>query len=497
MKIRECFEDFWKDHPALLIGIHLLLGAAAVLHFHWIYLLALLLLWIPLFTWKRALLHVALAGIAFAYTTFLYPPFSLPENKASGTIDFSISSLSTYASPFNSLYLYKGTVTAFNGAPTRLACRIYLPIEEARYTAHTDYKIEGTLIEKGERNYLFKPKKKTTWQPIANTFSAAEWRHLAKEKVKAHLKKQIPHPRSCAFLTALFTGELDERELSLEFSHLGLQHILAISGFHFAILAAFIGFFLRLFFSYKTTALILLIAITAYFIFIGAAPSVQRGWIALAVLLIGQIANLRCSGCNALGVGLVLAIAVDPLLITHLGFQLSFLATSAIFLLYPSCNRLLEPLLPKRPLSVLTTMPRLDQHGYLLSAFIRETFALSLAVHLFVLPVVLFTFHKFPLLSLLYNLFFPLWTSCVFLLFLFACVFTLIVPPLGSLFHVGNSYLTSFLLEFTANPPPLLDISLHTASIPFVGLISFLTLLFLSSIFLYAKRSSMNDKAML
>jgi competence protein ComEC len=475
------FLKCWKENPALLIAIHLLLGAAAALHWHWIYCVVLGILWAPLvltFKW-RLLIYFSLTLTSFYYALFLYPTASLPAKKLAGTAHFKISALSHYASPFSHLNLYKGTIKTFetehHGCFKNLPCRIYLPLSDTAYPADTDYLIQGTLIEKGPRNFHFKPAKKIPWSPLPNTFSLAQWRHSLKEKVKTHLKKQIPNPKSCAFLTALFTGELDERGLSLEFSHLGLQHILAISGFHFAILAAFFGFFLRLVFPYKITAALLLFAVTLYFVFVGSSPSVQRGWIALLVILVGQLCNLRSSGLNALGVGMAVAIFIDPLLITHLGFQLSFLATSAIFLCYPTINHLLNALMPKRSLSCVVAMNRLNQYGYIFSAFIRETLALSLAVHLFVLPVLLFTFHKFPYLSLLYNLFFPLWTSLAFLLFLTAFLLGIIIPPLGALLHSANSAFTGALLELSAHPPPLLDFSLYCQEISFSLLICILS----------------------
>jgi competence protein ComEC len=438
------------------------LGAGAALRWHWCFLALFLLLWLPQLNLKRVLIHLAVALTTFAYAHHLYPEQQIPQGKIKGVAHLSISSISRTASPFHRSYLYKGTIESFQTEDGRhfsnLPCRIFLPEKKERPSADCSYTLEGTLSQKGDWNFHFKPTKKVAWKKIADTFSLAEWRFELKEKVRSYLKRGMGSNRACSFLTALFTGDLDERSLSVEFSHLGLQHILAISGFHFAILAAFLGLLLRLIFPYKIALIGLILLLTCYFIFLGSGPSVQRGWIAILIYLVSRLCNFQCSALNALGLGMILALAIDPLHIAGLGFQLSFLATGAILIAYPTVNRWLTPLLPKRPLSVVAEMNRLNQHGYLLSSFVRESLALTLTVHLFTLPVLLFTFHKFPLLSLVYNLFFPFWTSIVFLIFL--C--SLLLP---FLFPVATT-LTTHLLNLTSHPPVLLDTTLYTPTFP-------------------------------
>ncbi len=480
---------FWRQFPALFVGCHLLLAAALALYPHPSYALAFALLWVPLIRhkeWKKLGASTLLTLLFFFHVWHHYalPPQSF--TRATGTAYFEIDSVKIAQSPFNRSYLYQGTLRSFETADgikwRNIPCCVHLPVNAERPLANCDYLIEGELVQKVGRTFVLKPRKNLPWQTVNQTFSLAEWRLAAKNKVRHFLQKEIPHPRAAAFFVALSIGDLDERLLSLEFAKIGLQHILGISGFHFALLAAFLGCFLRLFLPPKTTYILLLILLSSYFFFVGSAPAVVRGWVAIAIFLIARLFHLNTSALNALGAGLCVEIFCAPISIANMGFQLSFLCTWAILLLYAPLRQAMHWLLPKRQLQIIAQMRPLDQHGYLFSALIREAVALNLAVHLASLPLILYLFHKFPLQSLIYNLFFPFCFSLSMLLLLISILFSCIFPPLGTLLHHCNSSFTSTLLEVTAHPLPLFDFSLRVHHFSFPLLIIILTLMFFAAI---------------
>ncbi len=276
----------------------------------------------------------------------------------------------------------------------------------------------------------------------------------------------------------------------MEFGKVGLQHILAISGFHFALAAFFLNFFFRLFFSYRLSAVFLLIAITAYYLFLGNAPSIQRAYIAIALVALGQLLSRRISGLNALGAGLLIELLIHPVNVTQLSFQLTFLCTMAILLFYPAMHKAVCFLLPERSIRELEEMTILDKHGYLITSLLRKAFAINLAVHFLSVPVVLFFFHKFPLLSIAYNLFFPACVSLSMFFLFSALIFAPWLPILGHAIHALNSNWTSAILKFTSNPPALLDFSLRTKSISFSCLCLFLILSFFLAVVFHEKERS-------
>ena len=256
---------------------------------------------------------------------------------------------------------------------------------------------------------------------------------------------------------------------------------MAISGFHFALIAVFFGALLRTVFSYRSASVVLLFLLSSYCFFLGNSPSVQRAWLAILIVLSGRLFNLRTSALNALGVGLCVEIVLDPLVVLHMGFQLSFPCTLAILMLYPIASHVCNYLLPQRTFPDVVQMPLLDQHGCVLASLLRQTLAITLAVQIASLPVLLFLFHRFPLLSLVYNFFFPLWASISMLLLCCALLFALPVPPLSALFHQINSLWTGAALEISSHPPAMLDFVIRTKDIPYSGVV-----LFLAGVFLYA-----------
>lgn len=453
-------------YPALLAGIDLLCGSAAALTGDLYYFL------VPLCVHMLFRIHfyrgILFVLFAYAYTLWIYPPHFPTEPKTPGKATFSIRSLKIASSAFGKNYLYEGTLSTFtaeDGTTYRnLPCRIMIPLKKNRPPASCNYFVEGTLCAKEGRNFFFKP---TLWTPLPG-WNIAETRLSAKTAVSNYLKRHLKDPKVASFFSSLATGDIDERALSLEFGKIGVNHLLAISGFHFALLTAFCSFILRLFLPRKTTIVLLLIVLSTYFFFVGNAPSVQRAWIGIFIFLIGSLFDLRSNALNSLGCALCIEILVDPYCALHLGFQLSFLATLAILLLYAPCEKLLSLLLPKRPLSLLAVMTPLHQTGHLFSSMIRKALALNIAVHLVTLPVLLFVFLKFPWLSLLYNLFFPFWVGISIFLLLFSIIF----PPL----HAVNNAFTSALLQLPAHSPTLWQFYLRTKTLPYpivIGLLLF------------------------
>lgn len=454
-------------YPALFYGLYVLLGAAFALAPHWSYTIPSFLFLLYAKGWKQKLTSLLLLGSMFTYTLHIYSFPELGEEKVSGSGIFSVDSVSLQSSPFTRSYVYKGMLSSFETDAgkiwKRIPCRIYLPLRKGPLDHCGQLQVTGILIQKGPLNYVFKP---SSTKPLSSASNFAHLRFELKEKFHAYLKTRIPDRRACTFLTSMLTGEIEERTLSLEFNRIGLQHILGVSGFQFVLLASFLGLLLRCIFPYRIAAILLLLLLTLYFIFLGNSPPVQRAWIAISVFLIGILANLRCPPLNALGVALILEILVDPCVITNIGFQLSFLCTFAILQLYPLMRIYLSRMLPTRSFEEIREMSLWDQHGYILGMCIRESLALNFAVHILSLPALLFLFHKFSLLSLIYNLFFPLGATLTFVLIILGLFFCLFLPPLGYLLCQFSSSLTAKLLYLTSYPPTVADYYIRVKDFP-------------------------------
>jgi competence protein ComEC len=491
-RIKNAFSSFWEKHPALFLSLCLFLGTVAHFKFHWLLVLVFAALCASAKkkkTWIIALLcFIGAWAIAFERC----PKITLPQEKVAGKGIFHIDQVKMHSSPFNRSVLYKGTLKKFETGTAvienNLPCYVHLPLFGKHPPATTDYEISGTLCQKADHFFVLKPEKKKAWTPVPSRFNLSHWRFSAQQKISKYLKQEIPDNRVRSFMNALATGDIDERILSMEFGKVGLQHILAISGFHFALAAWLINCILRVFFSYKISAVLLLIALTFYYLFLGNAPSIQRAYVAIALVAIGQLFSLRTSGLNVLGAGLIIELLWHPIVVTQLSFQLTFLCTLAILLFYPCMHRWISLVLPERSYKEMGEMNFLDKHGYLFLAFFRKACALNFAVHFFSVPVLLFLFHRFPLLSIAYNLFFPACISLSLLLLFSALLFAPWLPFISHAIHALNNSWTSMLMTMTSHPPAFLDFSLRTKAISLPIVVCFLTISFFIGVFFYEQQ---------
>ena len=428
----------------------MLIGSSAPLFWgtpwNWIFPILWAALLIPLRAWA-ALLTLPLAAL---YSTWFCTP---PQQ----TIFTPTTIQSCTGIKFGKTFLYRGTLSC-------LPCTIYWSGSEAkRPPANCSYQIDGTLLPgRSPHTYRLKPTKHSTWQPIPHTWSLAEWRYQSKERFKQLAASQLHNDRNAHFLTALLTGDIDDSRLRYDFSRLGLQHLLAVSGFHFALVAALFYILCGLLFSSRTTLWVVAIALTAYFLFVGPAPSAMRGWLTAELWILGKLLYRKINPINILGFTMFCELLLDPTISAQIGFQLSFLSCAAILTFYSPIRRLLLPYLPKRSPQELRQLTHPSHYGYLLSSTLRESISLGLAVNIALLPLLLFHFHEFPLSSLFYNLFIPFLTTLAFTCFGLA----MLLPYIGHPLFLLANLLTTQLLQFTSYPLPALDYSIIATTIP-------------------------------
>ncbi len=403
---------------------------------------------------------------SFFYSAYLQIP-SLPDQKV--TALFSPASLQPHQTPFQKGLVYKGTLS--NHSFT-LPCSIYLKkLGPSRPLANTDYIIRGDLQQRAPHEYVVKVEE---WHKIEKSFSLAETRYQLKEAFRRLLSSKIPSKKAHAFLSSLSTGDIEDRSLRYELGRLGLQHILAISGFHFAILLSFLSLTLQLFLSKRNKIFLLFCAMTFYYLFVGPSAAIGRSYLTAIFYLLGKLINRPTSGLNLLGCAMGAEVLTNPLISSDIGFQLSFLSCFAILLLFPWVEEKVEWLLPKRKKSERLALSLRDKQGYLLATFLRQSLSLTFAVNLLLWPLLLFHFHQFPLLGFLYNLFFPFCVGISLFLLLSSLIFHLLFPPLAALFYWMTSGWTQFLLELTSYPPLPLAFTIETNAISSVFVIIYI-----------------------
>lgn len=453
--------QFWKENPALLASLSILIGSSAPLffdHFIWPILFAAYLF----FCQSSANILLLLCSIIYGFMQHL----PIPEKEVSGI--FKPYALLPHTTPFQKELQYKGILN------DRIPCTIYYRAnKEPRPKANKKYFVKGELQQRGSFDFVLKT---TDWEEHSDNWSFAELRYTTKEKFKEYLSSKLSS-RVAIFLKSLTTGDVEDRSIRYEFGRVGLQHILAISGFHFGILIAFLTFFLRIFLNKTWRIFALFLMTTMYYIFVGPSPAVERSYITALFYLIGLWANLQTSGLNLLGGALGIEIIFNPYISSNLGFQLSFLSCFAILMFYSPIEKLMRNLFNKRNWSQVQKLRLLAQHGYLAGSFFRKAISLNLAVNLVLLPIILFHFQQFPILGLLYNIFFPFCIGGSLFLLLSALVFQILFPPLANLLFWITDYWTDFLLSLVFNPPLAIDFSLRVSSIPLNMIVFYLLIL--------------------
>ena len=468
------------------------MGSACCLSFQLYYLVVLTALILPITKNLRLFCLVIIAIlIGFISILFRYPEVTLVSEKVSGLGRFKPQSIKMVSSPFYRSLLYQGILIDFQTEEQtyhNLPCSIYLPIYGKRPICNAIYEIEGHLQQKSSRFFVLKPVKKKSWKKITPFLNLIEWRFSAKQFISKYIHKQVANRTTAVFLSALVTGQIDERLLTMQFGKLGLQHLLVISGFHFALLAYLLRSICNYIFSYKITALMTLLCLSFYYVFLGDSPSIQRAYIAIAALLIGELIGYPSSGLNAIGLGLIVELCVLPSNILELGFQLTFLCTLAILLLYQPIEQLLCYFLPKRTEKERKQMPFIDRYAYNVLHLLRGSFSVNIAVHIATVPLLLYLFHQFPLLSIAYNLFFP---YCVALscILLFPSLILYFIPKACSFVFKLNEFFSTAILHITSYPPLKLQFSLRTDVITPTMLGLYLTVLFLGAIAFHEKAS--------
>ncbi|WP_439574874.1 ComEC/Rec2 family competence protein [Phreatobacter sp.] len=160
--------------------------------------------------------------------------------------------------------------------------------------------------------------------------------------ISRRIRAAIPG-QSGAVADALVTGKRDgiPEALNEVMRAAGTYHILSISGFHMALVAALVFALVRGTLSLVPAlalrrrvkawaALVALAVSTAYLLISGAEVATQRSWIMVAVVLVGVALDRGALTLRTLAVAALIVLTVAPKSLLGPSFQMSFAATLAL-----------------------------------------------------------------------------------------------------------------------------------------------------------------------
>lgn len=198
----------------------------------------------------------------------------------------------------------------------------------------------------------------------------------------------LPEPEA-GLAAGILIGLRDrvDRTLAADFTTAGVSHVVAISGWNIAIVAAVIGAMAGRI-GRRRRAVVTALAVIAYVVFAGASPSVMRAGVMAGVVLLARESGRAGRAAAALGWAVAILLLADPALIADAGFQLSSLATAGLIAWATPLTARFERLGRGR-------LPR----------WLAESLGVSFAAQAATLPIVLAAFGRLALISPLVNLF--------------------------------------------------------------------------------------------
>jgi competence protein ComEC len=206
-----------------------------------------------------------------------------------------------------------------------------------------------------------------------------------------------------ALAASLLLGDKDglERDLRDSFSAAGAMHVLCVSGLHVGIIYVVLNFFIKGLSRYRYgkifRSFLVISLIWLYALITGLSPSVTRASLMFSLLQTGKLMRNPPPTINSLAASALILTMINPLVITNLGFQFSYLAVLAIVEVVPLFQSLWQP-------------------SFTLISKAWSLGLVSIAAQLGTGPLVLHYFHQFPVWFLLTNLaVIPLATIIIYL----------------------------------------------------------------------------------
>ncbi len=259
--------------------------------------------------------------------------------------------------------------------------------------------------------------------------------------VKAKIQQTINSlydgkPRT--LMQGLLLGERGEipYELKESFAKCGVIHALAISGLH-------VGYLLIIFFAIfgllqipgRWKIIFVLLSLLFYNLIVGFKPPIVRASLMASLFLFGRLLQRPVDIINIIAAAAVIILFINPLELFQASFQLSFAAILSIVLIYQKLknlfekNRLIRKLMQKK-----------------FGEYTITLFLVSLAAQLGTLPIVVYYFHRLPVVSILVNLLVIPAVGIVIAYGFASVLFGVICFPVGELFANTSSLCLRFLI---------------------------------------------------
>ncbi|MEI8132837.1 MAG: ComEC/Rec2 family competence protein, partial [Leptolinea sp.] len=256
-----------------------------------------------------------------------------------------------------------------------------------------DFSYRQYLENRGVYSYMTYPRIRLLKQDAGNPVMAVIYQ--LRDQIASTANKVVPQPQA-AFLSGILVGrdEAIPDSLKKAFQATGTSHLVAISGFNITILSGLILALTMWLLPRSWAVFTAIFLVAAYSIMAGANPSVVRAAVMGGLAMVGKLIGRTKTAVNSLGLAAVVMVMLNPLILRDIGFQLSVLATGGILVIGAPAN---DWFIRK------TTRPGNSAEMNTGWSSIGEFFIITLAAQIATLPVLLYNFHRFPVIGLLVN----------------------------------------------------------------------------------------------
>ena len=279
-----------------------------------------------------------------------------------------------------------------------------------------------------------------------------DWRDQLRRRGSAWLLSDLPatdRPVRDALLASIMLGERDEHIDGVynSFQRVGLAHVLAISGFHLGILAAFVLLICRgVGAGQRVQGVIVLVFVALYLLMVEARMPVLRAGVMTAMACTGLIIGRRINVNGMLWFSAFVLLLWRPEQLFNAGFQLTFGVVLALLLFTRNVERRM-PFAPERDSS---------SSASLVHQWLRTAMATAITAWVIALPIVIHHFGLVsPLAALLTVITLPLATIILaigFLKMAIAAMLPSVALVIGIPMSIAADLFLSIVMTFDAMP---------------------------------------------
>lgn len=170
-----------------------------------------------------------------------------------------------------------------------------------------------------------------------------------RNRINAQLKENGFSGNSLTLINALLLGQRQDLspQIYADFAAAGAVHILAVSGLHVGIVMLFFQFMFKPVerFRYGKTIKVLLVVLClwGFALIAGLSPSVLRAVLMFSFLTYAMETTRETSTFNTMLASAFVLLVIDPNLLFHIGFQMSYLAVFSIIWINPLLQNYYRP----------------------------------------------------------------------------------------------------------------------------------------------------------